>query len=292
MNPFGRLHPFALLLYYVAAVVLMVSISQPFLNLVIWIMALLHYFLLAGRKKGFRMLWYSLGTAVLCLVINPLLNHRGVTLLFMLGEWRITWEAVVYGIHMAMLLLASLLLFSCFSHHMTAEKIMTLMGKRLPSFALLFSMILRFVPKAGNDFRKMAVLHGNSPSMWQALLGITLEDAVQRSLSMKSRFYGKGVRSSYYYRKMDWYEILLCLLCVALSAGIPACQYMYRRSVRFFPGIHIDKLPLWSWILLFVFYGLPLIWQGKEELSWYISRRKITSSVIQRKNGRQLISGN
>ena len=190
MNPFGRLHPLAILLYYVVAAVLMVGISNPLVNLAVWIMSLLHYFFLTGLRKGFRMLWYSLGTAVLCLMINPLLDHRGVTLLFMLGEWRITKEAVLYGMHMAMLLLASLLLFSCFSHHMTAEKVMTLMGKRMPSFALLFSMILRFVPKAGKDFREMAALHGNHPSMWQALLGITLEDAVtgkwtgQRSCSV------------------------------------------------------------------------------------------------------------
>ena len=101
------------------------------------------------------MLCCSLVAAILCLVINPLLNHRGVTLLFYLGEWRITREAVLYGMHMATVLVASLLLFSCFSHHMTAEKIMTLFGKRLPSFALLFSMTLRFVPRAGRDFRRM-----------------------------------------------------------------------------------------------------------------------------------------
>ena len=167
-----------------------------------------------------------------------------------------------------MLLLASLLLFSCFSHHMTAEKVMTLMGKRMPSFALLFSMILRFVPKAGKDFREMAALHGNHPSMWQALLGITLEDAVQRSLSMKSRCYGMKTRSSYYHRKMDRTEILLCVCCVAIMAGLLVCQYMHPYRVRFFPSIHMDRLPLWMWALFFIFYGLPLIWKGKEELSW------------------------
>lgn len=292
MNPFGRLHPFAILLYYVMAAVLMVGTSDPFVNLTVWIMSLLHYFFLTGMRKGFRMLWYSLGTAVLCLMVNPLLNHRGVTLLFMLGEWRITKEAVLYGMHMAILLLASLLLFSCFSHHMTAEKIMTLMGKRMPSFALLFSMILRFVPKAGKDFREMAALHGNHPSMWQALLGITLEDAVGRSLSMKSRCYGMKTRSSYYHRKMDRSEILLCVCCVTVTMGLLVCQYMHQYRVRFFPSIHMDRLPLWMWTLFFIFYSLPLVWQGKEELSWYLSRRKITDSVTRRKNSQQSISGN
>lgn len=292
MNPFGRLHPFTILLYYVAAVVLMAGTSHPCLNFMIWIISLVYYFSLTSMRKGMRMLWYSFGAAALCLVINPLLNHRGVTLAFMLGEWRITWEAVFYGMHMAMFLLASLLLFSCFSHQMTAEKIMTLLGKRMPAFALLFSMVLRFVPKAGNDFSKMSAIHGNHPSMWSALLGVTLEDAVERSLSMKSRYYGKGTRSSYYYRKMTGYEIFLCFLWVMVPAGVLVCQCMQKYHIRFFPSIHMDQLSLWMWILLFVFYSLPLIWQGKEKVLWHISRQRITDSFIRRNNDQQSISEN
>ncbi len=287
MNPLGRSHPMVILLYYVLAVVLMTVVSHPLVNGMIWVMSLFHYFSLVGIRKGVRMVWYSLGTAALCLILNPLLNHRGVTLICVLGEQRITWEAALYGMHMAMLLLASLLLFSCFSHLMTAQKIMTLMGKRMPSFALLFSMILRSVPKAGRDFRMMSSLHGNSPSMWSALMGMVLVDSVARSLSMKSRHYGSDSRSSYYYRRMKGGEICLCLLLVVAAVVPAAWQELGGLRVRFFPSVRIDCLPVGIWIILFVFYSLPLLWRGKEELSWYLSRRRIIGSSIPEKKSRR-----
>lgn len=289
MNPLERLHPLSILFYYISAVCLLAGIRHPFAGLLVCLVTSVHYFCLAGRRKGFHMLCCSLVAAILCLVINPLLNHRGVTLLFYLGEWRITREAVLYGMHMATVLVASLLLFSCFSHHMTAEKIMTLFGKRLPSFALLFSMTLRFVPRAGRDFRRMTALHGNRPAVWSALLGFSLEDAIERSLSMKDRYFDSGKRSSYYYRRMNVRDVLFLLFSIVTVAGSYGYQWITQREVRFFPRLHIDRLPLWMWALLLFFYSLPLIWQGKEELAWYLSRRRIIVSTTRKTTDRQSV---
>ena len=62
-------------------------------------------------------------------VVNPLLNHRGMTVLFYLNENAVTKEAVLYGCYMAVVLLGTIFLFSDFSHVMTSEKIMTMSGK-------------------------------------------------------------------------------------------------------------------------------------------------------------------
>lgn len=291
MNPFERLHPFVILIYYAVAVILMFVIRHPFLILMAWGISLLHYICFAGFEKGIRLAGTSMGAALLCLLVNPLLNHRGVTLLFMLGEWRITMESVLYGGYMALVLFASLVLFACFSFYMNAKNIMTLMAGRFPSFSLLFSMILRFIPKAGRDFREMTSLHGNRPAVWSALIGLSLEDAVGRSLSMKSRYYGSTGRSSYYQKSMRLSDVLLCgmaLLTVALAAGF---YYTGRIRVRFFPLIHIEGLPVLLWVLFFFYYSVPLIWQGKEELLWVLSRRRITGSHIRTKDTRQWISG-
>lgn len=290
METMERLHPFTILIYYGMAVVLMAVAGQPLLYGLVWILALLHYILTAGGKRGLRMLGYSLGASVLCLLVNPLLNHRGVTLLFMLGGQRVTREAVLYGVHMAVLLSASLLLFSCFSIHMTSKNIMTLLAGRLPSFSLLFSMILRFVPRAGRDFREMTALHGSRPAVWTALIGMSLEDSVERSLSMKSRHYGKGRRSSFYQKPPGFYDVLVSGISIAVTAGMLIYQYLYPVRVRFFPSISIEELPLWMWLVLIVFYGLPLIWRGKEEASWLISRRKITGFPIREQTSRRLRS--
>lgn len=276
MDTFSRLHPLTILIYYITAVFLMILYGHPELSLLIWLVSLAYYACLAGAGKGIRFLFASLGAAVLCLVINPILNHRGVTLWFMLGGMRITKEAVLYGVNMALILLASLLLFACFSYVMTAEKIMTLMGKRLPAFSLLFSMILRFVPKAGKDFREMSALHGNRPAVWPALIGISLEDALERSLSMKGRGYGRGERTSYYQKKLAATDGVVLGVTLIVLVVLCLTYWCEDVKVRFFPSIRIDMLGAGTWITMSVFYSIPLLMRGKEEIAWRLSRRKIT----------------
>jgi energy-coupling factor transport system permease protein len=274
------------------AVVLMVWVGNPFLSAGIWLLCFFDYIGLAGWRKTVRMFGYSILAAAMCVVLNPLLNHRGVTLLFMLGEWRITKESLLYGFYMAGILLASLVLFSCLSHYMTAEKIMTLFGKRFSSFALLFSMILRLVPKAGKDFREMTSRHGSRPSVWSALIGISLEDAMERSLSMKGREYGSEGRSSFYAKKFTLKDRVLLAVVLCVSAVVIIYLVWHPITVRFFPSVKMDALPFWLWLLLFFYYMIPLGLRGKEELTWYWWRRKITDSDIREKSRMQSGFGN
>ncbi|MCH5266231.1 MAG: hypothetical protein J1F02_10060 [Lachnospiraceae bacterium] len=282
MDSFAKLHPLALLLYYGMAVFLMIWLEHPGLNCLIWFMALLTYISFAGGKKGVRLLGLSAGGVLLCLIINPLFNQRGLTLLFMVGDMRITLESVLAGGNMASLLMASLLSFAAFSHFMTSEKIMTLCGRRMPSLSLLFSMVLRFVPKAGKDFREMAALHGSRPAVWSAFIGLSLEDALERSLSMTARGYGRGERSSYYYKKLSGRDILLLIVVVLVGAVMLWQKGQGFWQARFFPGIVIKMPGVTGWLIPIFFYSIPLLMKGKEEIAWHLSRRKITSFSIQR----------
>ena len=286
MDAFSKYHPVVILCYYTAAVLLVIVWAHPVLSLIAWGITILTYGSLTGCSKCIRCFLVSLGAMILCLIINPLLNHRGVTLLFMAGELRITKEAVCYGGNMALMLLASLFLFVCFSHYMTSEKIMTLFSKRLPSFSLLFSMILRFVPKAGRDFKEMTALNGNGPTVWTALTSITLEDAVERSLSMKSRGYGKKTRTCFCQETLRERDVIL--FCLTILMGGIGLWYGIAggKTVRFFPSMQIDVLPVWQWAAFTLYFSLPLILRGREEMAWYLSRRKITDLPIRNSRNR------
>ena len=166
MDSFAKRHPLVILSYYIIALMTLLVVGDPWLFVITAGLMFFVRFLQIGGHQSLRSLMYSIGAIVLCLLINPLLNHRGVTLLITIGDMRITKEAVCYGGHMALLLVTSLFLFSCFSYYMTAEKIMALMGKRCPSFSMLFTMILRVVPKVRKDIREITELHGNRPKVW------------------------------------------------------------------------------------------------------------------------------
>ena len=289
MDSFAGRHPVVILGYYVIALMLILLIGHPLLFALTAGMMFMYRFLQAGGRQSLRSLLYSIGTFLLCLIINPLFNHRGVTLVLRFGDMRITREAILYGGHMALLLLASLFLFACFSHVMTAEKIMTLTGKRLPSFSMLFTMILRTVPKVRHDFHSMTELHGNRPKVWSALLGVVMEDSVERSIAMKHKRYGKKERSHYFEIKLEAQDLLL-MVCLSGMLGYFVWRIMTGTpSVRYFPSIHIDAISRWEWCLYLFYMGLPVWLWGKEECKWFLWKRKITGSIIRNKQSRPFL---
>lgn len=279
MEPFSRLHPFIILAYYVVTLVLVIWEGHPFLFLLLFVMMYANSGLIYGAGRTIRNLFYSLGAVVLCVVINPLLNHRGVTTLVMLGDLRITKEATLYGFYMALVLLGTLFLFSCFRHYMTSEKIMTLTGNRFPSFSLLFSMILRIVPKIQKDYQEMAALHDNRPRVWSALVGRWMEDSVERSMAMKQKQYGTGPRTSYYRRRFVWQDVgMLCVIC-GMAAYVMGMSCLKPVRVQFFPLIRLGGYDPVRWLVWGIYLGIPIWMRGKEECLWLLSRRRITGST-------------
>lgn len=288
MDIFSKHHPLVIMMYYAIAFVLILFIGHPVVYGIAAGAMFMTRFFQVGVKQSIYSFLYSCSACGLCLIINPLCNHRGATLLFMLGEMRITKEAALYGGHMALLLLASVFLFSCFSHYMTAQNIMTLTGRRFPSFSMLFTMILRIVPKVQSEFRTMRELHGNQPKVIASLLSIHLEESVQRSIAMKQKGYGAYKRSQYYYRSMkmgDW--LLLCFMIVMTAFLFWSCC---KRDlcIRYFPSIRIDSITVWEYVIILAYMCIPMILRGKEECKWFWWKRKITNSIIRNKQSRQL----
>lgn len=279
MNPFSKLHPVSVISYYIVTLVLLLWVGHPVLYFLLFVFSLADYGWTAGAVRMIRTFFYSMGAAALCVVINPLLNHRGVTVLFCLGDTRITKEAVLYGLYMALLLLGTLFLFSCLSANMTSEKIMTLSGSRFPAFSLLFSMILRIVPQVKKEFREMTALHGNRPNVWSALVGKLMEDSVERSMAMKQKGYGGGKRTSCYRRKLDWQDAGVLAIVCAMVVYVGVMQTVAPLHVRFFPSMRIEFYTVRDWLLWAVYLGLPLWMRGKEEIAWLLSRWKITGSI-------------
>lgn len=279
MNPFSNLHPLTIVGYYIGTLVLLIWLGHPVLYLLLFVMMLADYGMAVGMKRSCKTLLYSIGAAAVCVVVNPLFNHRGVTVLFLLGDTRITKEAVLYGLYMALLLLGTLLLFSCFSVVMTSEKIMTLAAKRFPSFALLFSMILRIVPKVKKDFKEMTALHGNRPGVWSALVGKLMEDSVERSMAMKNKGYGKGRRTSYFQRHLRASDIgILAGVCV-MAVYVSVMHFYSPVRVQFFPSVRVEMYDAVFWLLWFAYLGIPIWMRGKEELAWLLSRQKTIGSI-------------
>lgn len=286
MDLFAKFHPLVLLAYYVVAFVLLLIVGHPLLFALTAILMFLVRFLQIGVRQSLQSLLYSALAFTLCILINPLCNHRGVTLIAMVGNLRITKEALLYGGHMALMLLASLFLFACFSQYMTVEKVMALSGRCIPSFSLLFSIILRTVPKVKRDYQAMSELHGNRPKVWSALLGVVMEDAVERSIAMKQKHYGEKKRTQYWTKKFLWQDWLLSIVIGGMTAYIFWYIATVRFSTRYFPSVYLGEISLWQWCLYFFYMGIPVWLRGKEECKWFLWKRKITGSITHNRQSR------
>ena len=90
MDVFARFHPLVLVGYYVVAFSLLLTIGHPLLFALTAMLMLFVRLLQAGIRQSLRTLLYSTGAVLLCMALNPLFNHRGVTLIAMIGNQRIT----------------------------------------------------------------------------------------------------------------------------------------------------------------------------------------------------------
>ena len=217
MRYFENLHPICILCYFVAVIGLTLTCFHPVMLLVSLLGALAFLIRLKGGRGAVRHLSFVIPMSLLVAIANPLINHRGVTLLGMfLNQW-ITLEAIAYGITAGLSLAALILWFGCYSEVMTSEKFLYLFGKIAPASALLISMALQLVPKLNRQLteikesqemlrptrKNLSGKLGTALRHTSTLVGWSLEGAVEQADSMKARGYGLKRRTTFHLFHFD-----------------------------------------------------------------------------------------
>ena len=286
-DAFSDCHPYVQLLFFAAVLGFTMTITHPVCLFFSFAAGLAYYTLLAGGKGLQGFFSYALPAAFLAAVLNPLFNHGGSVVLFMLpGGNPFTLESLFYGIYAAFLLLSAFLWFACFSIVMKSDRLIYLFGRVMPAFSLLICMVLRFIPYYTQRFREVreagrmlqteedesfASRMKSLRRSFSVMTELSLSGAVVSADSMKSRGYGLPGRSSYApYRMTSKDRSLLCFLLFIvlflLSSAISGQLFFrYFPSLR---GVFTAPLTLISEVFLLLLYLTPLILRGKEVLQW------------------------
>lgn len=218
---------------------------------------MLYYLLLTG-KKGLRFLCSMLILFIVICLINPLLNTRGDTVLFIyLGNRPFTMEALLYGCTTGGMFASVLLWFACYNRIMSSDKFIYLFGRYIPAISLLLSMVLRLVP----NFKAKAVTIagarkcvGKTPDIGtrkekiqssmdvlSVLISWALEGAVITADSMRSRGYGSGKRSRFSIYRLGTREgIALSVMLLGLVLVIASAVKGGLR-VSYYPVVTLSK---------------------------------------------------
>lgn len=222
--------------------------------------------------------------------INPLFSHNGETPLLYVNGNAITLEAIAYGAAIGVLLSATMTWCRVLQLCMTTDAFYYLFSRISPTFALLLSMTLRFVPLFKAQLTQMmraqkmtgqAITTGpfhhrlaKSFRLLTMMVTWALEQAIEGADSMKARGYGAAKRSPfsiYVWTTRDRNAIVLLASFVAVVFSMTLLDYTYYAFYPTFTPIVHTTLAVMSYGVYSVFFFIPFFEEGRLQQQWHKS---------------------
>ena len=238
MNYFSEFHPIVNFLYFMAVMLFSMFLLHPVFIVISFVTGFLYLCTFGGVRTALKSVRFPFVIAVIAAVLNPVFNHRGMTILFYnrIGN-PITKESILFGIFMGVMLMAVMVWFMCYNRVMTSDKFIYLFGRILPRFSLVISMTLRYIPRFKEQFGKIRrsrkaigkdISDGNllsrlrnMASIFSIMISWSLENSVETADSMKARGYGLKGRTAFHIYRFSKRDIgPLCVVIVASATLI------------------------------------------------------------------------
>ncbi len=289
-DAFYKLNPLTEFLFFFAVIALSMTINQPVFIILAYAGAAANC-LFYNKKKTIAFLFrFSLPMTALIAVINPLINHEGMTFMFYL-PWGnpVTLEALLYGVASGFMISTVMLWFSFLNEIMTSDKLIYLFGRISPSLSLIISMTLRFIPRFSAKYREARAVNGigeskeagviskatSSVKCFSMVISRFLEGSIETADSMKGRGYGLKGRTAYAKYRFRAADFVLMSLIISLSSAVVVLRITRLCHFRYFPSVKGELLSPFSlalYVLTLILVLLPLAYSAEEGLIWKKSR--------------------
>lgn len=283
-DAFSGYHPAVNFIFFIAVLGFGVVILHPAF-LVAGIVGAISYFLFLHGGKGLKRIAMMLPLFLAVILLNPLVNRDGATILFQVFGIPYTLEALVYGAVLSGMFLTMILWFSCYSSVMTGDKFTSLFGNLLPSISLLLVMIFRMVPnlirkgrqitEARQSIGKEIADGAEAMTVLGCLTTWALEGSIVTADSMRSRGYGPAKRTSFMIYRMSPRDWGLVSAILVLSAALIAVISLGHTTATFTPEWYLAPISPIGLLLYGSLALIPTLLHLQEALSWHISRSKI-----------------
>jgi energy-coupling factor transport system permease protein len=294
-DSFSSYNPFVNLLYFSSVMLFSMFFTHPICLTLSFLCAFSYSVYLNGKKALRTGLLFMLPMLLVTALINPAFNHEGVTILLYLRDGNpLTLESIVYGIAAALMLIAIVSWFICYSKVMTTDKLVYLFGRLIPALSLVLSMALRFVPrfkaqiKVVSDAQKCVgrdISNGNM--LRRARHGIrivsvmvtwALENAIETADSMRCRGYGLPGRTAFSVFRFDRRDLIALLFILACDAYIVAGALAGGLHFRYFPsvmGVWGGPYTISLFAVCFALYAAPVAINAREDRKWKLLESSI-----------------
>lgn len=289
---FRGMHPASTFLFFVFAFVFSMVVSHPILLVISFFCGLIYDIKLRREKAVSFLLHVILPLIALITLFNFLFSHYGVTLLYETKNGTdFTLEPLIYGLVFSIKVSCTLIWLNSFNEVVTSDKFIFLFGRISPRFALVVSMVLRFIPliraqseeisKAekgiGNSVTSNKFIHKmrSAARRLSVLVSWTLEKGIDTSDSMSARGYGLSGRTCYNSYRFTKKDIALTVFSVfAFAVSFAAIG---KFTATYNPVIDISQFDVVSMAAALYFTAIlfvPTIFDLWEEKKWSISKLK------------------
>lgn len=286
------MHPIVGLVYFTGMLFIGMTVLHPIMLAVTLFGGISLCAGLRGARNAAKLALGLLAIVAVSAIINPVFNHRGVTILFYgIGSNPVTLEAIVYGLVSGFMLAGTIAVFSAMCNVMTDDKVVFLFGRAVPSFALLISMTLRFAAvmkerimqtfSAQRCLYKSEGIYGKlrlSFAVISAVTGHIIESSLDAAGSMKARGYGlPGRTSSKLYSFTGRDAAVLCIM-LFLLAEVACGMMLGGAKAAYYPYIKLglcDGASIAVYIGYAIFGFLPTIINFSEDIKWKRIESKI-----------------
>ncbi|NLK96376.1 MAG: energy-coupling factor transporter transmembrane protein EcfT [Clostridiales bacterium] len=277
-------HPIISFTYFVLVILFSMFFMHPIFLFISFLSSIVYLLKLKG-KKGLKLILGLFIIMVLIVLINPFMSHEGNTILLYINGRALTLEAIVYGAMSSIMLATVIIWFSCYNEIMTSDKFIFLFGRIIPKTSLIFSMVLRFVPRfkvqlknITNGQKAIGKSVSNGNIIDKALHGINiisvlvtwaLENAIDTADSMKARGYGLKGRSNFSIFKFHKRDFLSLCILISLGLIIIVGTINGANYILYYPVISMNTINLFSIIIYFAYFILCIFPIILDVMEWY-----------------------
>lgn len=285
-STFEKYNPWTYFVYIIGNMILSMVLIHPLL-LIEGIILLMAVHAMSDRGKTlFPYLKGYLIISLIMMVLNPLLSHRGATILFYLNDQCITLEATLYGLAMGLSIFLVLMTFSLYQYGISSDKLMYLFCKIVPMITLVLMLTLRMVPllrRRVEEIGKVQLAQGSGLSqgkIWDrsktamenlnTLVTWSLEEMMQTAKSIRSRGYGIKRKRSFYFRYRIEKRDVICMFLQILLIG--SIIFLWQGGgYTIYPRLQMNVFSIRT-LMIAVIYGIyisiPLLVEGWETYRW------------------------
>lgn len=290
---FSTYHPVVIFTYFIITMGVTMTTASPFVFGICVICPWVYSIFLKGVEAVKSNVFLTAAICLFTTAFNMLFTHNGKTVLFYMNSNGVTVEAGVFGLFSGIMFSTVIIWFSCFNKIVSGEMIMYLFSRISAVFALMVSMIFRYIPLLKNRYGEITMgqiglgQEGKGSLIDKIRLVIkkisiliswSLESSIETADSMSARGYGLSGRTSFHLYRWSRRDIGVLIAMVVCFGAFIVMEASVKDSIVFYPALHIPEL---SWLSavkslsFFVIAAMPVVIDLVGEYKW----KKLESKI-------------